>query len=615
MCGITGWLAFNRDLNQDRAVLDAMTDTMWCRGPDDGGVWVREHVALGHRRLAIIDLAGGVQPMTLETPEGEIALTYSGEVYNFAVLREELRALGHEFGTTSDTEVVLRGYLEWGTDFAEKLHGMYAFAIWDGRVDKLVLIRDRLGIKPLYFYPTQDGVLFGSEPRAILAHPDAEAVLNLVGLREMFGACKTPGHGVWTGMHEVRPGGLVEFDRDGQRERIYWRLTPREHTADLETTIAEIHDLISEITRDQLVADVPRCVLLSGGLDSSSLTAVAARELAGQGERARSFTVDFTGLTENFQADTMRGTPDAPYAQAVAEHVNSEHQAIVLSPDAMLDAETRSSVVAARGFPIGIADVDVSLYLLFKAIKERSTVALSGEGADEVFAGYPWFHVPAIREAEIFPWMVPLVEMLEEAEVDEVLNDDLSAALDMETYIQDQYQVAIAEVDRLEGESDEEHATRVLKYLHLTRFLPLLLDRKDRISMAVGLEVRVPFCDHRLVEYVYNVPWEMMTFDGREKSLLRAATGPLLPASVAERVKSPYPATQDPRYAAELQRMAKEFLAADNHPVFSIMNRKWMEETVAMDPVGMPEVVRENLDRAIDVATWLDIYRPRLDLG
>ncbi|MCO1575788.1 asparagine synthase (glutamine-hydrolyzing) [Crossiella sp. SN42] len=615
MCGITGWIAFDRDLTQERQALEAMTDTMCCRGPDDGGAWVRRHVAFGHRRLAIIDLAGGKQPMSVDTPDGEVALTYSGEVYNYVELRDELRARGHRFTTASDTEVVLRAYLEWGPEFAEKLNGMYAFGIWDARSDRLVLVRDRLGIKPLYYYPTEGGLLFGSESRAILAHPEAETVINLEGMREMFGACKTPGHGVWAGMREVRPGGLVLLDRSGLRERVYWKLTPREHTADLDTTIGEVRDLLGDIVRRQLVSDVPRCVLLSGGLDSSSLTAVAARELAEQGERARSFTVDFTGLTDNFQPDSMRGTPDSPYAREVAAHVGAEHRDIVLSPDAMLDPETRAAVVRARGFPIGIADVDVSLYQLFKAIREHSTVALSGEGADEVFAGYPWFHIPAIRESGIFPWMMPLVEMLAEAEVDEIFNDRLSANLDLETYIQDQYRTAVAEIDRFDGDDDDEHATKVLKYLHITRFLPLLLDRKDRISMAVGLEVRVPFCDHRLVEQVYSVPWDMMTFDRREKSLLRAATGPLLPDSVAQRVKSPYPATQDPRYAAELQRMAKELLAGKDHPVFEIMNRKWVEETMSVDPAAMPEVVRESLDRVLDAASWLEVYRPRLDLG
>jgi asparagine synthase (glutamine-hydrolysing) len=353
-------------------------------------------------------------------------------------------------------------------------------------------------------------------------------------------------------------------------------------------------------------------VLLSGGLDASSLTALAAEQLGRQGDKIRSLSVDFVRLKDNFQPDSMRATPDSPFVHEVADHVGSLHQDIVLPHAALIDPAGRKAVITARDFPIGIADVDVSLYWLCKAIREHSTVALSGEGSDELFAGYPWFHDPVVRKADIFPWMVPVLTAGTDATATPLINLEFAGAIDVLGYIQGRYREMISEVEPLEGEGDHERRMRIVSYAHLTRFLPALLDRKDRISMSVGLEVRVPFVDHRLVEYVYNTPWAMKTLDGREKSLLRAAVGSLLQRSVVERVKSPYPSTQDPGYAAELQRMGKELLAERDHPVFRIMNREWMDETVKLDPTAMPGGAREGLDRALDLGTWLDLYKPEI---
>ncbi|MFD2467951.1 asparagine synthase (glutamine-hydrolyzing) [Amycolatopsis silviterrae] len=615
MCGITGWLSFERDLRAERAAVAAMSQTMACRGPDAEGGWADRHIAFGHRRLAVIDVEGGAQPMRAEVPGGSVVTTYSGEAYNFAELRAELRGRGHRFATSSDTEVVLRGYLEWGEAVAGRLEGMYAFAIWDGRDEKLVMVRDRLGIKPFFFSPTGDGVLFGSEAKAILAHPLAKRVIKADGLREMLNGWNTPGAGIWSGMREVRPGSLVVADRSGVRERRYWELGPAEHTDDLDATVATTRELLDDIVAHQLVADVPRCVLLSGGLDSSSLTVVAARRLAAHGERVHTYSVDFVGRNESFRPDQMRATPDSPFVHDVAGHIGSVHEDIVLPYTSMTDWENRKAVIAARDFPVGMADVDVPLYMLFKAIREHSTVALSGEGADEVFAGYPWFHVPEFANADVYPWMVPVLAAWDDSNANAMMNPDLRAALDLETYFKDSYRDAAATVESPPGETEQERRMRVMCHLHLTRFLPMLLDRKDRISMAVGLEVRVPYCDHRLVEYVYNTPWAMKTFDGREKSLLRAAAGDLLPASVRDRVKSPFPATQDERYAAELQQMARELTADADHPVFRFANRAWAEEVLRADPADIDDSTREALDRMIDIATWVDLYQPEIELG
>ncbi|MET9121289.1 asparagine synthase (glutamine-hydrolyzing) [Streptomyces sp. NPDC004528] len=613
MCGITGWVSFDRDLRAEGETLDAMTETMSCRGPDDRGTWTEGPAALGHRRLAIIDLPGGRQPMTAETPEGTVALVYSGEAYNFTELRRELTGRGHRFSTDSDTEVVLRGYLEWGAELAGRLNGMYAFAIWDGRRDQLVMIRDRMGIKPFYYFRTPDGVLFGSEPKAILANPLAPARVRLDGLRELFTFVKTPGHAIWDGMHEVEPGTVVTVDRSGLRRHVYWELETRPQTDDRDTSIATVRTLLDDIVRRQLVADVPRCTLLSGGLDSSAMTALAARQLAEHGERVRSFAVDFVGQTDHFVADELRGTPDTPFVHDVADASGTDHRDIVLDVQALADPEVRAKVIRARDLPMGFGDMDTSLYLLFQAVREHSTVALSGESADEVFGGYLQFFDEEARRADTFPWLLRFQRDF--GDDAGILRPELTEAMNLDAYVADGYRTAVAGIRRLDGESDFEYRMRRICYLHLTRFVRVLLDRKDRTSMAVGLEVRVPYCDHRLVEYVYNTPWSLKSFDGREKSLLREATADVIPKSVYDRVKSPYPSTQDPKYAIALQDHAKDLLARPTHPVFDLVDPERLHRAAHRDTPQITQASRRGLERTLDLAVWLDLYEPEVSFS
>lgn len=453
-------------------------------------------------------------------------------------------------------------------------------------------------------------MLFGSEPKAILANPLARRTVTLDGLRELFAFVKTPGHAVWDGMHEVEPGTVVTVDRDGLHRRTYWTLETRPHTADQATSIATVRELLDDIVRRQLVSDVPRCTLLSGGLDSSAMTAIAARHLAERGETVRSFAVDFVGQADNFVADELRATPDTPYVHDVARAAGTEHLDIVLDSQALADPDVRARVIRARDLPMGFGDMDASLYLLFKAIREHSTVALSGESADEVFGGYLQFFDEEARAADTFPWLVKFAEHF--GDDADVLRPDLTDALDLPGYIRHSYAVATAGIRRLDGESDFEYRMRRICHLHLTRFVRVLLDRKDRTSMAVGLEVRVPYCDHRLVEYVYNTPWSLKSFDGREKSLLREATRDVLPQSVYDRVKSPYPSTQDPKYAFALQEQAKDLLARPSHRVFELVDRDRLKRAAHRELPQITQASRRGLERTLDLALWLDLYDPEL---
>jgi asparagine synthase (glutamine-hydrolysing) len=371
--------------------------------------------------------------------------------------------------------------------------------------------------------------------------------------------------------------------------------------------MGHVRELLEDTARRQLIADVPLCTLLSGGLDSSALTALAARQSR---DRVRSFAVDFTGYTENFTADDVRGTPDAPYVHDVAAHVGTEHTDITLSTGQLMDPEVRATTLHARDLPSGIGDMDTSLYLLFHSIRAQSTVALSGESADVVFGGYRDFHDPDTVAADTFPWLAG--RMMRRDPADPGLWDGgLVKQLDLPGYYENQYRAALGEVPELTGPAaadPHERRMRQICYLYLTRFLPLLLDRKDRMSMAVGLEVRVPFCDHRLVEYVFGAPWAHKTFDGREKSLLRAATADLLPASVVRRVKSPYPSTQDAGYEQVLRRRVAALLESGG-PVVPLLDAGAVRKRLAAPVGAIPGMAaRVPLEQVLALDAWLRDY-------
>jgi asparagine synthase (glutamine-hydrolysing) len=615
MCGIVGWVDFTRDLRSAQDVLDRMTATMALRGPDASGAWISAHAALGHRRLAVIDIAGGAQPMTAEHDNGLLAvLTYSGEVYNFRELRAELRGRGHHFRTDSDTEVVLAAYLEWGDSLAEHLNGMFAFAVWDVLNERLVLVRDRMGVKPLYYYPTPGGVIFGSEQKVILANPLVNAIVDDDGLREVLAFVKTPEHAVYQGMYEVRPGQTVRVTRSGISRTRYWQLEAREHGDDLETTVRTVRELLDDIVERQLVSDVPLCSLLSGGLDSTAVTALAAGWLRAQGRQLRSFAVDFVGHTTDFVGDRMRETPDLPFAHEAARAAGTQHTDVVLDAADLVDPGNRLRALAAGDVPIG-GELFTSLLLLFGGVRKHSTVALSGESADEVFGGYRWFHDPVAVQANTFPWLAVAGRIVgDEADpAVSLLDPSLMAKLDLPTFQRDSYRSALAEVPHVPGADPVERRMREISYLHLTRFVQHLLDRKDRMSMANGLEVRVPFCDHRLVQYLFNTPWSMKTFDGREKSLLRAATADVVPASIRDRRKAPYPSTSDPSYYTRLRSELRTVLDEDG-PVCGLLDARRARSLLDGSPGTSPSA-RRVMESALLLNDWLRQYRPDLRVG
>ncbi|MEU3647367.1 asparagine synthase (glutamine-hydrolyzing) [Lentzea sp. NPDC034063] len=598
MCGIAGWADLVHPSPGMRLRVQLMNDAMASRGPDGDGVWAGSHAVLGHRRLAVLDPAHGQQPMVL-TDDGDepvVALTYSGEVYNHRELRDELERRGHKFRTGTDTEVVLHAYLEWGTDAPSRLNGMYAFAVWDHLRGRLVLVRDRLGVKPLHYTRHGSGLLFASEPKSLFASGLVIPSASTDGLRDFLASVHTPGTSLFQGVHEVLPGTVVVLDANGVHEQRYWQLEARPHHDDLGETVANVADLLDDITSRHIQADVPLGALLSGGLDSSALVALGQRASRRAGmPPLRTFSVDFAG--DHFTGTGLRSTPDGPFVRDVVAHCGTGHRDIVLDAADLTDPRHRQAVVTAKDAP-ALGDLDVSLYLLFRAVREHTTVVISGESADEVFGGYPWFHESGRVGADDYPWRYFTGHS---GTYQALLRDDVTTELGIAAHREAHYRQALAEVPRLAGETGGR--TREVLYLHLTRWLPHLLDRKDRLSMAVGLEVRVPFCDHRLVEYAFNAPWTHHTSDGREKSLLRAAVAPLLPASVLGRTKAPYPITHDPAYHRMISAQAHDLLATPSAPVWTLLEPARLRDR--LERPATDHATRSGIDFALNLDLWL----------
>lgn len=602
MSGITGWLDWQRDLSAQHAAVRAMSETMTHRGPDAGGMWLSSHCALAHRRLATIDLPGGTQPMPAEGIDPPAVLVFSGEIYNHRDLRADLRQRGHTFRTESDTEVVLRAYLEWGEGCVSHLNGMFAFGIWDDRTQELVLGRDRLGSKPLYYAEYEDGLLFGSEPKAVLANDLFAPQVDVNGLVDIFvvGA-KRPGDAVYRGLHEIAPGWTMRVDRNGLHHRRYWQLQAQPHSDDDTNTTAKVRELLDDIVRRQLDSDVPLGALLSGGLDSSVLTALAARHHATENRGLNSYSVDFAGSETDFKADALHVSRDAPYVSAVVDHLGLGHTEVMLDAPALL--EELETTLRARDMP-GVGDLDVSLYLLFREVSKYATVVLSGEGADDIFGGYPWFLAESQQPTASFPWSAGVGDR------NAMLSPELRAHLDLNAAVAERYASAIAEVPYLDEETGVDRRMREVFFLQITRFLPFLLDRKDRMSMANGLEVRLPFCDHRLVEYVWNVPWRLKRLGDQEKGVLRVAMADLLPEKVLKRPKSGFPFGQSPEYLTSIRDAVREVLGDPSSPARPLLNDTALRELTDGDqwhsgtyspPPWLP--------RALLLDAWLRQYR------
>ena len=554
--------------------------------------------------------------MSRKRGEHTYTMVYNGELYNTPEVRRALEDLGYCFEGHSDTEVLLTAYMAWGSDCLEQLNGIFAFAIWEEPTNSLFLARDRMGVKPL-FYTEKDGLfLFASELKALLVHPAVKPELAVDGLAEVFvmAPSRTPGHGVFKGVHELKPACSMRVSNNGvSREIPYWSLVSKPHEDDLAATVEKVRALLLDAVTRQLVADVPVATFLSGGLDSSALTAIAADYFNQQGTGTlHTYSVDYAENDKYFENNSFQPNADAPWVKLVSDQVGTVHHYVFLEIAEL--AQSLLEATNARDLP-GMADVDSSLLLFCRRVKQDVTVVLSGECADEVFGGYPWFTRKAELDSKNFPWIRNVDQRMK------LFVPELVQAAKPQEYIQERYNEALTEVPRLAGEDAEEARMREMFYLNITRFMPTLLDRKDRMSMAVGLEARVPFCDHRLVEYVWNIPWPMKHYNGMEKGILRMALDGIVPADVLYRRKSPYPKTYHPEYLAAVRSGVLHLLDDHTAPLNRIVNGIKVREFAASADaaanfpwfgqlMGGPQL----LAYLIQLNAWLHHYQVDLNL-
>ncbi len=615
MCGIAGFSDFSLDYaaSPDKwtEVLNNMNRKQKHRGPDDEGTYLDKHCGLSHVRLSIIDLVTGHQPMTSNRDGKAVTIVYNGEIYNMKEVRKELEGKGIYFKTTSDTEVILAGYQVYGAEIVKKLNGIFAFAIWDAGKRKLYLFRDRVGVKPLFYTRQSNAIVFSSEIKGLFSYPGVTPKIDKEGLCEVFGLgpAKTYGKGVFAGVNEVLPGHFLEVGEKTRREICYWRLESSPHEESYEDTVGRTRELVENAVKRQMLSDVPICTFLSGGVDSSLVTAICAKELQKQGKQLTTYSFDFVDNDINFKANAFQPSEDRPWVEKMVAYAETDHHYLKCNNIGLY--QHLFDAVDARDLPC-MADVEASMLYFCRKVAKHNKVTLTGECADEIFGGYPWFHKKECFDADIFPWSMDFSARTQFLK-DEVINE-----LPLEEYARAAYDNTVSETPVLEGENAEEKRRREISYLNLKWFMQTLLDRMDRTSMYSGLEARVPFADHEIIEYVWNVPWNMKCHNGIVKGLLRAAGEAYLPKEVLYRRKSPYPKTYDPEYETLLQVKMKELLEDGNAPICELVDRKKMKHFMeSPTDYGRPFYGQlmagpQLLAYLLQINYWLSKYRIQL---
>jgi asparagine synthase (glutamine-hydrolysing) len=562
---------YTKEPNRWQPILEHMKQVQRHRGPDDEGDILYPQVGFSHTRLSIIDLSRGHQPITKHKHGNAYSIIYNGELYNTAELRNNLIRMGYLFKTHTDTEVILTGYMAFGPEFVKELNGIFSFAIWDDNGSTLFLVRDRLGIKPLFYTIFNETLVFASEIKALFEYPGVIPRVDATGLGEIFGLgpAKSYGSGVFKDIHEVLPGCYIVYNSYGFHETKYWGLVSRPHEDSYQETVDKTSFLVYDSVKRQMISDIEICTFLSGGVDSSLITSVCAKELKKEGKQMVTYSFDFIDNAKHFKSNSFQPSRDRPFVDIMANYVGSKHTYLECNNEDLADC--LYPAVDARDLP-NMADVESSLLYFCGKVAEKTKVALTGECADEIFGGYPWFHDPDTMAIDTFPWSKNMETRKQ------LLSTDLLASVDLDAYVRAAYKKSIAETPRLDGENKSEARRREIAYLNLKWFMVTLLDRMDRCSMYSGLEARVPLADHRIVEYIWNVPWEMKCPKGVVKGLLRDAVKDLLPEEVLHRRKSPYPKTYHPEYEKILGNRLMEILSDANAPIRPLVDTKKIKD-------------------------------------
>ena len=616
MCGFVGFTNLFKDFStEDNIAIKEMTKSLAHRGPDEENFFTSTHTNLGHRRLIILDAKNGKQPMSCTYNNTTYTIVYNGQLYNANDIRKDLIDLGYEFNGYCDTEVILKAFVEYGTTIFNKFNGIFSFAIWNDSKKELTLVRDHFGIKPLYYSIIDNTIIFSSEIKSILKYPGFQVAIDAEGISELFGIgpAHTPGTCVFKNIFEIKPAHFGIFNAYGFKSYRYWKMETKEHKDDFETTCTKIHNLLDDSIKRQLVSDVPLCAMLSGGLDSSIIVAYASNYFKKNNlPPLKTLSIDYVDNDKNFVKSDFQPNSDNYYINIMQKTFNTNHTNIIIDTPELEDA--LKDAMIARDFP-GMADVDSSLLLFCKHIKNHATVALSGECSDEIFAGYPWFFREDALKSGTFPWSIAINER------QKLLNENLRSKIKLKDYIDFRYNESISEIEFSYSDSEETKEKRIISYLTINWFMQTLLDRSDRMSMYNGLELRVPFCDYRLVEYMWNVPWEMKALNGREKGLLRYVVKDLLPEEIVNRKKSPYPKTHNPTYLKAVKQMLTQITNNPNAPINNLLDKKYILDILNTDGkafarpwFGQLMTGPQLMAYLCQVNMWLEIYNPKIEL-
>ena len=519
-----------------------------------GGMFDAPCITKGRMTLCVRGAAssGGMLSMAVGRLRNRLALT---------------EALDCESAAT-DAHLVMAAYRKWGEDYPRHVEGPVVTCVMDVDEDALVLSRDRMGERPVFYATSGGSASFCDHPDMLLKAARAEPVVDADGLRELFGLgpARTPGRTYYRDILELEPGCALVIRGGETRIERYYRIEDRPHEDDASRTTARVRELLEGAVDD--VAPLTGAVMLSGGLDSTALTALLSRRVKG----LRSFSVDYRDSAADFRGNAFRKELDAPYIQEAVRAFSTQHRDVILDQRDLAKGLARA--VSLRGFP-GMADIDASLMLLSEQISRYDRRVVSGECGDEVFGGYPWFRGEARLDG--FPWSgsLELRESLLLPEVREKLN--------IREYVGDLFATRKALADPGPSYPERERRLRTMQRLCFEYFMTNLQERAVRMGEGAGIDILTPLCDERLAEYVYNVPWEMKFMNGQEKGLFRAAVSDLLPERLLRRTKSPYPKTCSPAFTQLVRRMAEEMLRDDDAPLFALVDRKKVRALVHSD--------------------------------
>lgn len=531
----------------------------------------------GHRRLILNDSENGKQPMSFKYNNNSYVIVFAGQVYNIDELKDTLKENNIFLEGYSDTEILLKSYIFYQDKIVKHLTGSFAFAIWDENNKTLFAARDHLGIKSLYYTIFNNTLIFASEVKALLKYPGIEPVLDEQGVSELFGIgpAHTSGLTAFKNIYELKPANYMVYNESSLHIKRYWKLKSKIHQDNISQTCDKIRYLLEDSIKNQLVTDVPFCTFLSGGLDSSIITLYASKYCNENNlPTLNTYSVDYIDNDKNFQKTDFQPNSDNYYINLMQKKLGTDHHTIMLDTPEL--SKALEDAMIARDFP-GMADVDSSLLLFCKNVRPDATVTLTGECADEIFGGYPWFFREDALRSGTFPWSIALGER------QTLLNPKISKKIDLKAYIDYRYNESLNDIDMLETDSSETSEKRKISHLTLNWFMQTLLDRSERMGMYNGFDIRVPFCDYRLVEYTWNIPWEMKALNGREKGLLRYAMKDMLPEEIVDRKKSPYPKTWNPTYLKAVKEMLSKIMDDKNAPINNLLNRDYILQIIETD--------------------------------